>query len=366
MKRLILVVVFASIFWGLNAQLTVLKSGNVRIGSLYPLSKSSSASKIVGGNSYETDSLAVLNLLSTGYHGVGAYVTFGDGKNVLVGEFGDSKGTADTDVLYLHGEKGIMFNTGEGTIFSYTPPVNSTVSSNPFVFGRDLLATAYLKASDFRLKRDVENIDNIGNSLKEISPIRYKLIDGLSAERSKSTSYCSSINLPSSAYDRIHYGFIAQEVKEIFPDLVVEDENGYLSIDYMGFIPILVDAYKNLEAKVKEQSETIAELSKNKVQRISSRTVDNMSGMGVATLYQNKPNPFKETTTIQCVIPDESSEAFICIYDLQGSQVMRMDISERGNCSVMIDGLSLKPGIYIYALIIDGIELDSKRMILTD
>ena len=31
---------------------------------------------------------------------------------------------------------------------------------------------------------------------------------------------------------RTRFGFIAREVKEVLPELVVEDENGYLSADY--------------------------------------------------------------------------------------------------------------------------------------
>ena len=34
--------------------------------------------------------------------------------------------------------------------------------------------------------------------------------------------------------------------------------------------------------------------------------------------------------------------------------------------SLEFDGCELQPGMYIYALILDGVEIDSKRMILTD
>lgn len=64
-----------------------------------------------------------------------------------------------------------------------------------------------------------------------------------------------------SAGDRhLQYGFIAQEVKEVYPDLVYEDPDGLLSIDYTGFIPILVDAMKDLKAKVEEQGLVIDSL----------------------------------------------------------------------------------------------------------
>ena len=51
---------------------------------------------------------------------------------------------------------------------------------------------------------------------------------------------------------------------------------------------------------------------------------------------------------------------------LQGKQVMKLAVEGRGSTSVTVDGSTLAAGMYIYALIADGREIDSKRMILTD
>ena len=56
----------------------------------------------------------------------------------------------------------------------------------------------------------------------------------------------------------------------------------------------------------------------------------------------------------------------ICVYDLSGSQKLRRDIGERGETGIRIEGNTLSPGMYVYSLIVDGAEIDSKRMILTD
>ena len=55
-------------------------------------------------------------------------------------------------------------------------------------------------------------------------------------------------------------GFVAQQVREIFPELVRTDDNGFLSVDYTGFVPHLVEAVKELKAENKalnEQLQTI-------------------------------------------------------------------------------------------------------------
>ena len=58
-------------------------------------------------------------------------------------------------------------------------------------------------------------------------------------------------------------GFIAQELEEILPDLVQTDKDGYKSVNYIGVVPVLVEAIKAQEKKIdalQKQSAEIAEL----------------------------------------------------------------------------------------------------------
>lgn len=45
------------------------------------------------------------------------------------------------------------------------------------------------------------------------------------------------------------YGLIAQEVQKEFPEMVYE-EDGYLSVDYIQMIPVLVEAIKELKREI--------------------------------------------------------------------------------------------------------------------
>ena len=54
------------------------------------------------------------------------------------------------------------------------------------------------------------------------------------------------------------------------------------------------------------------------------------------------------------------------IYDLYGKQLKQIHLSQRGNGSQIISGSEFSAGIYLYALIADGKEVDVKRMILTE
>jgi len=74
-------------------------------------------------------------------------------------------------------------------------------------------------------------------------------------------SLAKLLNLRGVEYDRIdaklhQYGVIAQEVQEIFPDLVKENDKQIMTVDYNGLIPVLIEAIRELKAEVDELKRT--------------------------------------------------------------------------------------------------------------
>ena len=55
-----------------------------------------------------------------------------------------------------------------------------------------------------------------------------------------------------STHDRRELGILAQELEETFPELVRTGADGWKRVDYIGLIPVLIDAIKELEARVAE------------------------------------------------------------------------------------------------------------------
>jgi hypothetical protein len=80
---------------------------------------------------------------------------------------------------------------------------------------------------------------------------------------------------------------------------------------------------------------------------------------------QNNPNPFSVNTEIKMVLPETAGSANIIVYNLEGKQLKQLQVKGRGNVSTTIFGNELNAGMYIYALIVDGKVVDTKRMILT-
>ena len=50
---------------------------------------------------------------------------------------------------------------------------------------------------------------------------------------------------------------------------------------------------------------------------------------------------------------------------MQGTQLQQYNLTAKGKQEITINGNSFVPGMYLYSLVIDGKEIDTKRMILT-
>ncbi len=106
--------------------------------------------------------------------------------------------------------------------------------------GHDIInAGAFYYESDIRKKEEVESIDIDGRDIEEIEGLRYKIDDE----------------------NRI--GFSAQQMEKIFPELVYEDEKGYLSLDYIGMIPILLEELKSQRKEVEELEKDLEDIEED-------------------------------------------------------------------------------------------------------
>jgi hypothetical protein len=340
------------------AQLTVENEGIVLVGSkavdpssiiatlsnksVSEVSKISVSDSLTLKNIAYYDTTATLNVFGKKYiSDIDAHLSFGNGS-VSVGSR-DKSG-----MLWLYGSKALKYEAGENN------PIFYYLSGRNFKFYTDVQTSGVFIDSDLRLKTNVTSINEDDYShLLDITPISYNLTEETSNSQ------------------RQRYGFAAQEIKEFYPDLVSMDENGYLSVDYIGFIPLLVEKIKDLQFTIDNQQEIINSLfSENVDNNINKLGVAGIAqtkvDVAVAKVYQNNPNPFNVSTEIAFDLPDNISNAFLCIYDMQGKQLKKMSISSRGHSYIELAAETLSAGMYIYTLIADGVEVGTKRMILTD
>ena len=69
-------------------------------------------------------------------------------------------------------------------------------------------------------------------------------------------SFKSDIN------NKIHYGFIAQDVEKIYPELVKNSDLGYKTVNYIEIIPLLLSKMKDMQVEIDELREQINDCKK--------------------------------------------------------------------------------------------------------
>ena len=218
--------------------------------------------------------------------------------------------------------------------------------------------------SDEKLKLNIMPISSQTNNLLKLRSVSYKLNheEMKSKSSSSDTDSLSRNKLTSETAlqdDRIHYGFLAQDVKKIYPELVYEDEAGTLGIDYVSFIPLLITELKN-------QNETIENL-KHEIQTLKATNVNTIMNRdkSLGELYQNYPNPFDQTTTIKFKLSNNTNSAEIYVYNLQGNLIKSYSMNNADE-SIEIKASELKPGMYLYSLLSNGMVVDTKTMVLSE
>lgn len=191
--------------------------------------------------------------------GIGDYGTNANlGGNVYIGELGDT----DSDKLVLHGKKGIFLTWGQGYPTGNIIAKWEDTDPNKFKFETDVYAKGILLSSDKRFKENIKPLQQKLSAIQKLNGISYTLAD------TRAINSLPTINQPTEKEqnDLAHFeetqqkikekrtrlGFIAQEVQTVFPELVDEDSEGYLSVDYLGLIPVLVEAIKEQQIQIEE------------------------------------------------------------------------------------------------------------------
>ena len=215
-----------------------------------------------------------------------------------------------------------------------------------------------ISSSDYRLKENIENLPS--NTLDDICKINvvkfnYKQREVENADGKMVGLYEED----SPVLTHKHYGVIAQELQKIYPDLVIEGEDGYLGVNYVELVPLLIQSVQELSAKLDEAQKSNARRDDGTTEIADLENVLNTE------LFQNTPNPFTEVTTIACSVAESIKTAVLYVYDMNGKQIAEYPVDGRGNTSIIIEGSSLDAGMYLYSLIADGKIIDTKRMILT-
>lgn len=143
------------------------------------------------------------------------------GSDMRVAFFTGSSALSSVSGFIVSGSKvGINLNESTDIPITYQLEVSGSIKASGTV----------IQGSDKRLKENIEPIPFALDKVKDLRGVNYNLTGNSGLEA----------------------GFIAQEVQEVIPEVVSEDKNGYLGINYSGVIPYLVEAVKELKEEIKD------------------------------------------------------------------------------------------------------------------
>ena len=92
--------------------------------------------------------------------------------------------------------------------------------------------------------------------------------------------------------------------------------------------------------------------------------VNSQPFLSSASLAQNIPNPFSNTTTISYSLPQHFNSAQIIITDKSGKVLKQVNVSGSGKGSLQLNASAFASSSYQYSLLVDGKLIDTKQMVL--
>ncbi len=274
----------------------------------------------------------------------------------------------------------ITDNTGTNYVVYAAAPGSASTSYAGY-FDGDVHSTGTVTwTSDARLKNNIQDIDS-ANALEQLLRLQPKTYEYRRADY-------PTLTLPQGT----QYGLLAQDVEQVFPQLVSDviqpaklDKYGrrlsepveYKGLNYVGLIPMLISALKEEHAKNEEMENRLEELEARMntcCQRGAAKTDENdggndntnrmtveLSSMQVIVLEQNVPNPFAEQTSISYFIPDDVRSAQIIFSDMLGRNIKTVEVT-LGYGIMTVFASNLSSGQYTYSLLIDGKVEETKKM----
>ena len=175
---------------------------------------------------------------------MGYLTTASDYASTVIGQYNSSGSSATS--AYSFSTSNTAFVIGNGADSSNKSDAFKVMFNGDATVSNDLTVSGdVVVSSDARLK---SNIVSLGSTLS-----RLLLIDGKSYEMK----------------GKQKIGVLAQEIQEVFPELVSEDENEMLAVNYQGLVPVLINALKEQDEKMKEQDDKISRLE-NLVEKLIS------------------------------------------------------------------------------------------------
>ena len=166
---------------------------------------------------------------------IGSGTTASDYASLVIGQYNSSGSSATSASSFSTSAP--AFVIGNGTNSSNKSDAFKVMFNGDATVSNDLTVSGdVVISSDARLK---SNIVSLGSTLPKLLQI-----DGKSYEMK----------------GKQKIGVLAQEINEVFPELVSKDDNEMLAVNYQGLVPVLINALKEQQSEIDELKEMVQSL----------------------------------------------------------------------------------------------------------
>lgn len=218
--------------------------------------------------------------------------------------------------------------------------------------------------SDARSKKHVKSLNSGLQTLLKLNPVSYhwKNQHNDSSTVLKSTSKNSltendstTISYGPAEESNLQYGFLAQEVEKILPDIVETNAGGAKLINYLALIPILVQSVQELQGIIEEQTITIEQLSSGQLYQQSPLKQENQ-------ILSCITNSVTGIALISTQLKDDIFSAKLIITSITGEHKSESQLSYT-NPNLSVDISSWRHGIYMISLYVNDNLVDFSRLV---
>ena len=260
------------------------------------------------------------------------------------GDLADTKGYVDCSLaMDLTGNYPAIW--GNGNRINFYNPARKAYNS--------IYVAGVYNLSDGRFKEDVSDLTEALGSLLQLRPVTFRWRNQQDAGGTEEDAAASAPQVDGG----LQYGFIAQEIEEVLPDVVTTAEGGVKAINYTSLIPLLVRSVQELQGQVAAQASVIDNLNARLAAYTNSETEQDR-------LTCCTPNPTNGAVTIGYALMPETTRAMVIVTNLVGTTVasVECDVSET---SVDRNITGAAPGVYLATLVCDGNVRDSRQIALS-
>lgn len=144
------------------------------------------------------------------------------------GRQGDQQQGIKQFVTSFSGVVDWIYKTIPGTNIRVITPYDQTKT---VMIPKDLLVKGSINnPSDINLKNNVEQIKQDADKFQKLNPVSFTFKDD--------------------DQNKKHYGFIAQELENVYPELVSDSEMGFKTVNYIEMIPILLSQIQSMQMEI--------------------------------------------------------------------------------------------------------------------